>query len=183
MRDLEGLRFEWTRREFFEKPTIAIRHGLPERGLLAVMPPIGGSNYDTSPIDQRAADAQRDDGYGDAPAAKWEKAGFPGRARIAETNTELEWPTGLHEALVEIAAETGEPLFHYFCETSGGAPDFEAAFVASPGWPIAVLTKRDDEDPRDPLVDALVFLGLGLPSGFFAPHERSFDWARYFDKR
>ena len=178
VRDLDGIRFQWAREEF-EKKTSTIRHGLPPRGLLAVMPPAGGSNYDHPGLDQRAAHAQRDDDYGDAPATKWEKAGFAGRGRIAETRTELEWPTGLHDTLVAIAAETGEPLFHYFCETSGGPPDFEAAFVASPGWPISVLAKRDDDDPRDPLVDALVFLGLELPSGFFAPHERSFDWSRY----
>lgn len=178
VRDLEGLRFQWARDEFFRKQTSEIRHGLPTRGLLAVMPPFGGSNYDPVHIDQRAAKVQRDEQYGDAPALRWEQAGFYGRARIAETGTELEWPTGLHHALVEIAAETGEPLLHYFCETSGGPPDFEAAFVASPGRPISVLAKGDDGEPHA-LVDALMFLGLELPSGFFAPHERSFDWSRY----
>src|ERR1043165_3708806 len=109
VRDLEGIRFQWAREQFFEKTTSEIRHGLPAGGLRAVMPPTPQTNYDdNTPLDQRAARAQRDEQYGDDPANKWERLGFPGRARIPELRTELEWPTGLHDALLEIANQTGD---------------------------------------------------------------------------
>lgn len=166
VRDLEGIRFSWSREQFFGDSPGEIRHDLPERGLLAVMPPIIRTSYDKEFVASRASRAQFDDGYGDDPATKWENAGLRGRDRV----NGLEWPTGLHRTMTEIARATGETVVHYFCETSGGPPDVEVAFIASPE--IAVVD-------REPLVVALAALGLELPTGYFALHETSFDWSRY----
>src|SRR6188768_211081 len=117
VRDLDGICSEWTRKEFFEKKTSEIRHGLPPDGLLAVMPPLRQTSYSKNWVMTRAAQAQQDDGYGDHPADKWERLGFPGRGRIPEASPYVDWPTGLHQVLAEIANETGERLFHYYCLT------------------------------------------------------------------
>ncbi len=175
VRDLFGIRFEWVRERFFGANRGDICHGLPARGLLAVMPPITRSNYGSA-LEQRANVAQFEDDYGDDPATKWEKAGFAGRARIQELGGH-QWPTGLHLALTEVARATGETLVHYFCETSGGPPDIEAAVIVAPDVPLTLIGHEDGK--RDPLVEALTYLGLVLPTGFFALHESSFDWSRY----
>ncbi len=177
VRDLFGIRFEWVRERFFGTTRGDICHGLPARGLLAVMPPFGRSNYDDrTDWTARANVAQYEDAYGDHPATKWETAGFAGRRSIPELGGH-EWPTGLHEALSKIARTTGETSIHYFCETSGGPPDIEAAMVVAPEGPS--LFARNEDPDHDPLVQALTHLGLVLPTGFFALHEGSFDWSRY----
>lgn len=176
VRDLSGIRFEWVRQRFFGATRGDICHGLPARGLLSVMPPISRSSYDVAFQPQRAHTAQVDDDYGDHPATKWERAGLPGREPIAALGGH-EWPTGLHRVMSEIASATGETLVHYFCESSGGPPDYEAAVVVVPDAPVVLIEHGGGR--RDPLIEALAYLDLVLPTGFFAPHEASFDWSRY----
>lgn len=132
------------------------------------MPPITRSNYDVEFPPQRAHSAAQVEDWGEGYAAKW-------GMEVGEIDgLERAWPVGLHRELSAIADATDCALFHYACETSGGPPDLEVAFVAQPNTPIATYT--GDDLLQRALLDVL---GLELPTEFFALHESSFDWSRY----
>jgi len=129
------------------------------------------------------------------PAEKWVWAGFPSTQTCCASgpdNQEVLWPAALFEALGSLAEDLGVPLVYYYCATWGGDVEAEVAWVFERGRERVLFHDKTDGQcvcregessqtvQRGVLQEALGALGLDLPTGFFALHQGSFDWSRYW---
>ena len=73
--------------------------------------------------------------------------------------------------------EHSVPITYYSACTFGGDVEWERA------WVFAEVERRYEHDAEtsfgDVLRKALIDHGVSLPSAYFAPHSRSFDWERF----
>ncbi|MEZ4453705.1 MAG: ankyrin repeat domain-containing protein [Nannocystaceae bacterium] len=95
-------------------------------------------------------------------------------------------------ALKDMSIQTGSPIVLYRGEMWGGDIDLEAAWV--PGWAsaepdrvlwhaeggafVATASSRPTPLGRDVPRAALEYLRVRLPSAYFLPHTRGFEWSR-----
>jgi len=176
----------------WHKPEVA--HGFPKAGLLVIQPVCGADpdEYKTS--------------WYREPILDWHS--FSERSSLAleidpmrvseecSIDAEALPPRALLGHLKYLARETRTPFVFYSCAMWGGDVEAEYAWVFgesdvalvslspnSPGGPRPVAIVTPSEPTRivtgDTLVLALAHLSLELPTPFFAPHTRSFPWARY----
>ncbi|MCB9704640.1 MAG: ankyrin repeat domain-containing protein [Myxococcales bacterium] len=122
--------------------------------------------------------------------------GFPPRELLAERGVPAHaWPPRpCLAALKGLSHELRSPIIFYACDMWGGDLDLEAAWI--PGWAPGEVDRVLFLDPkervayaavggsltplrRDVLIAALEYLRLQLPSPFFLPHTRAFEWERY----
>jgi hypothetical protein len=90
--------------------------------------------------------------------------------------------------LADLHARTGEPVMYYLCRTWGGEREGEAAWVfaerevfygdRNPDETVAIGRDGRRVVRDDVLRLALAHHGLHLPTSWFAPHTRGFDWER-----
>jgi hypothetical protein len=201
VRDLEGIRFEPTRRCFLSPDATEderiIRHGLPAGGLLAISPHLYRSGYDESDPPSPEFAARFYDGddrpwLGDSPAEKWATIGF-------DAEIELLFPTGREPAyfpirllklLKSVSRATATPIVYYWSTMWGGRIEDEVGWVFD--QTDHVYEYVDDQTTvdytfggrqtitnRTPLQLLMSRLGLHLPTHFFALHT-AFDWERYW---
>ena len=195
--DFKGIRSEWTRAQFADDGEI--RHSLPPGGLLAIWPPAHmsqpGPTPDAELLEQPAYADNHPDSIDRDPATKWVDAGFTGTdtyGAFGSHSAEVRWPAELFETLAGMADDLGVPFAYYYCATWGGRAEAEVSWLFERGrrrlWfhdrtEGECMCREDSRQhvvPREVLQEALGGLALALPTGFFAPHERSFDWARYW---
>jgi hypothetical protein len=175
--DLDGISDHERKLVFSEVPTeySHMRHGLPNGGLLAIVPDV-------------------DTGYYGEPDRR--------RKRVALTNdygTIKELPEvlnlnishfNLFYSLKQLHDQTGVPIMYYQCAIWGGAPDDELAVVFDNGMfvyryntetkkNVQVIDNQDFEIQTSVLQKGLEHLGLSLPTQYFALHTSPFDWGRY----
>lgn len=174
--------------------TPEVVHGLPEGGLVVIRP-VCDITPDESPAD-----------WYNEPLLDW--CTFPervsptleiDRGRVAEDcglNIDCLPPPAFLAQLKEFAARTQSTFLFYSCFMWGGDIEIEYAWVFgatenvlvslpsdSPGEyrPLAKLNRSNSvrSETGDVLVCALKHLSLELPTPYFAPHTRSFPWAKY----
>ena len=189
---LEGARFDWTRRLLLSdsppEDVKHMRHGLPEHGLLAIWLDLSSSGYDNT----------------DPPSLEFRETFYeqkrPWPIRSTLDSTPVLIPPNvtlgndcllLLNFLRSVAAETDSPIVYYSAATWGGSTDSEIGWAFDSGD--HVYQYIDDNtvhhhtakgqttvNDRDALQMLMAHVGLDLPTGFFALHEGSFDWKRYW---
>jgi hypothetical protein len=206
--NLEGIRFKWVRDRFFSdvppENERRIRHGLPERGLLVVSPDLCGSGYDMK--DPPSAEfselvLSRHTVRGThGPSDKWPELFSRSDAAVLSP-VECEpsyYPFHLLRYLKSVSQETKSPIVYYWCAMWGGAVDEEVGWVfdetdhvyqyVDDDTMLDITAKGERTETELNCLQMLMsHVGLHLPTGFFALHEGSFHWERYwlgdFEKR
>jgi hypothetical protein len=157
-----------------------IQHGLPPEGLLIIRPVYGASSHEA--------------GWYEIPVLDWaELALHDAHAdllidqRVTQdlsqyVDNDSVPPLALRKALTSLALTVDETVIYYGCGMWGGDIDYEYCLVYQPEEQLFV-TKPDLPPDRsggeDSLRLGLTRLGLSLPTGYFAPHARSFPWKAY----
>jgi hypothetical protein len=191
---LDGARFEWARRLLLSDspPDDAkhMRHGLPEEGLLVIWLYLTSSGYDNFDPPTREFRETFHDNQRPWPIVS--NVELPPALLPPDTTTEES--RRLLGFLRSVALETRSPIVYYHGATWGGAVDFEI------GWAFDVddhVYQYVDDDTvlhhtsagqtavqgKTVVQLLMAHLGLRLPTGFFALHEGSFDWKRYWLQR
>jgi hypothetical protein len=176
--DLKGIRSDFSKNVIFsDVPTEHShkRHGLPNGGLLAIVPDID-TNYFGRRVDETKMTPVTND-YGDI-----KKLSKALELNISHYN--------LFFRLKQLNEKTGVPIMYYQSATWGGMVDDELSVVFDGGifvywhnWSIKKVyqLKRDFafEIETSVLQKGLQHIGLSLPTHYFALHESPFDWNRY----
>lgn len=165
-------------------PRRSLQHDLPPGGLLAVPDVLPPDDRHRAIVPWDALFAATGPALRFSPPALLKERGLDPHA----------WPPPpALRYLKDLAQRSGAPLSFYRCEMWGGDVEFEAAWI--PGWapgepdrvifhlgePGRVATaigSRVTLEEGDPLRRTLEFHRLRLPSPYFAPHTRAFDWER-----
>lgn len=165
-------------------PRRSLQHDLPPGGLLAVPDVL-------APDDRNRALVPWDALFGAAgPPLR-----FSAPALLKERGLDPRvWPPPpALRYLKDLAQRAGAPLSLFRAETWGGDVEFEAAWipgwapgepdrvifhVGEPGRVASAVGSRVTVEEGDPLRRTLEFHRLRLPSPYFAPHTREFDWER-----
>ncbi|MEM9478729.1 MAG: hypothetical protein AAGA58_03605 [Verrucomicrobiota bacterium] len=195
--DLEGIRFQWVRDRFFtDDPPTEIRHGVPEGGLLAVSPHLYSNGYsvkDPPPKEFCELFFEGRPSHGHPPSEKWSSispADSPD-VLLPPDFDESYYPLSLQRFLKSVALKTGTPVTYYWSSMWGGdveeeigwafdSSDHVYQFVDNESALVHSADGQRTEKDRGVLQMLLAHLGLDLPTGFFALHEGSFDWKRYW---
>ena len=150
------------------------RHGLPEGGLLVIRPVCcakdrcaqwhGDTVLDTALLPLMPEMA---------PLLQADIA-----TPLADQLSEASLPTqSLRSTLAALALQLQEPVVYYACGMWGGDVDFEYCLTYEPQESLFARDVSERGHGTERALDvALMKLGLKLPSAFFAPHTRSFDW-------
>lgn len=153
------------------------RHGLPAEGLLIVRPVCnsqshGGRWYGEPVLDTALFSALED-------AQMLLNPQIP-ELLSADLHESALPPGPLRTRLAALARQLNEPLAYYSCSMWGGDIDHEFCLLYEPQESLLMtdVAERDHGAERA-LVQGLQKLGLVLPTAFFAPHTRSFDWAAH----
>ena len=168
-----------------------IIHGVPDGGLLSVRP---FSNGDM--------DYYVNQWYGES-SQNWSKYKNFGEAEpplrippeVLGVDDDTLPPPGFLRYLRHLSKAYDTPLFYYQCFMWGGSTETEFAFVYFGDdeylYSLAGFDEENEHleirhnspEPKtedgDDLVHALRHIGLELPTPYFAPHSRSFDWGSY----
>jgi hypothetical protein len=181
--DLQGITSEFERNWMLSDvphPNSHMRHGLPESGLLATHSTIYRNIRDNTFIYTEKL-----------PGTKSKHKtieGLPSKLKFYKKQITL------FSRLMSLNAKTKVPIMYYQCDMWGGLIDEEFAIVfngeVSVYWrdnsrerTFLIRDEGDVEFETTPLQKGLEYLGLTLPSHYFALHSRNFDWARYWVKR
>jgi hypothetical protein len=189
---LDGARFEWTRQLLLSEspPPDAkhMRHGLPKDGLLVIWLHLTSSGYDNRDPPSLVFGETFYEQRGPWPIVSQLKS--PDVLLPPDTNPTDECHR-LLRFLRSVATETNSPIVYYSAATWGGAIDSEI------GWAFDavdhVYQYIDDNivlhhtaagqtavHDRTALQMLMAHVGLELPTRFFALHQGSFDWKRYW---
>lgn len=153
------------------------RHGLPQGGLLVIRPVCAAA----------------------AQGAQWHEEAIldtvslplnPGTLHclqadiatlLADQVPETSLPSvHLRSMLATLAKQLHETVVYYACGMWGGDLDFEYCLSYEPQETLfATDVCGHGHHTQRALHQALKSIGLTLPSAFFAPHTRSFDWAAH----
>lgn len=102
------------------------------------------------------------------------------RTQLAEYLDGEEMPSpAFRNFLAGLANQTESTVLYYACSMWGGDIDSEYCLSYSPSEKL-MATSSDLEDrpgSDNSLRDGLLAIGIQAPSGFFAPHTRSFPWS------
>ena len=153
------------------------RHDLPEGGLLVIRPVCSaqeqGAQWHDSAILDTASLPPRPEM---TPLLQADIA-----TPLADQLSEASLPAlSLRGTLAALAQQLQEPVVYYACGMWGGDVDFEYCLIYEPQESLFVRDVSERGHDTERALDmALAKLGLTLPSGFFAPHTRSFDWAAH----
>lgn len=167
-----------------------IKHGLPPGGLLAIQP--------VGPSEGHAFES-----WYQEPFFNWTQVPQT-TTRTDGLSSNLLDPTGEEQSrhvpakfldyLAHQSRRRNVPIFYYHCSTWGGDVEEEFAWVFDSGKEIVYEHVPGKAQPRvakhihgqpmitadgDVLRSALSHIGLQLPTSYFAPHTRSFDWASH----
>lgn len=179
--NLEGIRSTWTR-EFMlddisqDDERLEMRHTLPQGGLLAIEPHLYKTGYDND-YDGDFWELYQESGD------KWDfrkRDNTPQPLDLIESssldlnNNQLQ----LFAYLDDLSKKYKTPFVYYHCYMWGGSIDVEFSVVFNKGE--IHVYDYSEETEVSILPQALQHLGLHLPTFFFALHEGSFDWKRYF---
>ena len=153
------------------------RHGLPAEGLLVVRPVCnaqshGGRWYDEPVLDTALFRAPED-------AQALLNPQIPELLSVDLHESAL--PTKpLRSQLAVLARQLNEPVVYYSCSMWGGDIDHEFCLLYEPHESLLMTDVSErGHGAKRALVQGLQKLGLALPTPFFAPHTRSFDWAAH----
>ena len=197
---LEGIRFQWVRDRFLSEDLPeserAIRHGLPEGGLLAVSPHLVSSGYsrkDPPPIEFAELFFENRPSSTSTPIEKWEQIETNVNADIIlPDGLDLsQYPIQLLRFLKSVAIETASPIAYYYSFMWGGAVEKEIGWAFDENDHVYQFVDDDKvidytvggkriETDRGALQMLMAHVDVQLPSSFFALHEGSFDWKRYW---
>lgn len=153
------------------------RHGLPPEGLLVIRPACdaqshGGRWYDEPVLDAALLSAPEDTQALLSPQIP--------ELLSADLHESALPPHPLRNHLAALARQLNEPVVYYSCSMWGGDIDHEYCLLYEPQESL-LLTNASERGhgAERALVQGLQKLGLALPTPFFAPHTRSFDWAAH----
>lgn len=187
--DLEGIRSEWTR-DFMlndKAENSHLKHGLPKEGIVTLMPDLRRNLFNNS-------DKQFLEIFKYSRNEKWKFLESEQRVPL-----DVKIPFELIDAQIMLLDHLNflhqkyqAPILYYFSETWGGSTEVEFAFVFDHKTHIYfhdvdleknfVIVEDVTETSRSVLENSFQYLGLNLPSPFFALHETSFDWKQYWIK-
>jgi hypothetical protein len=159
----------------WHRPDIA--HGLPNGGLIFIQPVCDTSSHGASwhdlPILDWASLQPNDDFDGSLDAAATGKlSDYLGDASQP--------PMALRLFLTQLAKKLSQPVMYYACGMWGGDIDYEYCLVYSPNEVLFCTHLEDDQLAKvDALCKGLSEIGLQLPTSYFAPHTRGFEWDRH----
>ena len=184
--DLEGIRSDWTR-EFMlsnkKNENSSLKHALPDSGLLAILPKMYLTGYDSDVSDFWVE-------YSSYKEDKWS---FMESFSFEPYKTDLEFSLNQKRLLTFLEflnKKFNVPLLYYYCEMWGGDIDKEHAIVfndiiksyafdAENETDVEITSSGKNKLVSTVLQTAFQHLSLNLPTWFFALHESSFDWKRY----
>jgi hypothetical protein len=190
--DLEGIRFEAIRKFMLsdeENEYSFQKHSLPKGGLLVIKPKLYISGYDKG--------YETDEfwmKYKKYPSDKWDFINALSSDKM-EVDLELtENQSKLLAFLKSLNVKFGTPILYYYSVMWGGDIEEEYAIVFDKG---VRIYKYDRENNRNielkgkektelkstVLQTSFKYLGLKLPTSFFALHAGSFDWKKYHLKK
>ena len=183
----KGIRSEWTKEIFFENEhheRRAIKHDLPERGLLVINPSMYRTSYDNK-------DRTFYETYQRYAETKWSFLEELTLVPVAlSLNLTLE-QCKLFAFLHMLNQKFKQPFVYYKCEMWGGDIDEEIAVVFDGEMSVyyfdemngvykqMIGTEIKELEETTALQQGLKEIGLQLPTRFFALHETSFDWYPY----
>ncbi|WP_168567269.1 hypothetical protein [Crateriforma spongiae] len=198
--NLEGIRFQWVRDRFLSddlpESERTIRHDLPEGGLLAISPHLVASGYsrkDPPPIEFAELFFENRPSSTSTPIAKWDQV---------ETHVDVDillpddldvsqYPIQLLRFLKSVSVKTASPIVYYYSFMWGGSVEIEIGWAFDETDHVYQLVdegkvidytygdKRIETD-RSALQMLMAHVDVQLPTSFFALHEGSFDWKRYW---
>ncbi|MDR2298275.1 MAG: hypothetical protein LBE30_08020 [Comamonas sp.] len=153
------------------------RHGLPQGGLLVIRPVCsaaaqGAQWHEEAILDTTSLPLNPD-------TLHCLQADIATLLADQVPETSLPAPH-LRSMLAALAEQLHETVVYYACGMWGGDLDFEYCLSYEPQETLWVtdVAERGPHEKRA-LYQALMNIGLMLPSAFFAPHTRSFDWAAH----
>ena len=156
------------------------QHGLPEGGLLVIRPVCAaqaqGAQWHDDPILDTCTLPPLPDSPDVADLLLADIA-----TPLADQLNEASIPDmALRTTLAALARQLNEPVVYYACGMWGGDLDFEYCLCYEPQESLFARDVSERGHGTERALDiALIKLGLTLPSAFFAPHTRSFDWAAH----
>lgn len=185
VKDLDGIRSEWTIKMMNSGDNR--RHHLPQDGILVIAPHIYSTGYDKDRDTDSFWTEMADNG-----SEKWSEidAKFDNSIVLPGNLSFTKSQINLFGLLQTVSKQTNVPFCYYKCEMWGGDIDEEysivfnesiSIFVNDIGSERTVEFKGDivKEIDKTPLQLGLDFIGLTLPTWFFALHEGSFNWKPY----
>lgn len=156
-----------------------IRHTLPTEGLLFIRPvgdfsPSSSNWYRTRTLDWTTLPAASESAsYLDQQVT---------RQLSSDLGNDLMPPPSFRSAVASLASMAQQVVIYYSCFMWGGDIEYEYCLVYEPTESL-FITKSDllpeGSGHEDSLRAGLGRLGLMLPTGYFAPHARSFEWEAY----
>lgn len=179
--NMEGIRSTWTREFMLDNLGIddgrqEMKHTLPPDGLLVIEPHLYQTGYDNDYDGNFWELYQESDD-------KWnfrkEESASPSLSSKVSVDQDLnDNQIHLFAYLESLSEKYNIPFVYYYCDMWGGAIDVEFAVVFDKGE--VHVYEYSEQIDNSILPQAMLHLGLHLPSFFFALHEGSFDWKRYF---
>ncbi len=158
------------------------RHTLSTNGLLAISPVTAPDSHSLS--------------WYDMPILDWttvERTQSPSSIALIEelgdVSLETLPPLSFRCFLRDLATACDQPVLYYSCSMWGGSIEqeyclayasTESLFITSPDemlQPEVTVDKRYEVESA--LQSGLSVIGLDIPTGFFAPHTRSFPWKNH----
>jgi hypothetical protein len=154
------------------------RHTLPAEGLLVIRP-IRSGNEEAHAL-----------GWYEETALDWNVVSGGGALPDPTVSQLLREhlgedcpPTTFRQALRSMALELGQPVLYYSCAMWGGDIEQQYCLMYTPadGAEAAAIYRNPDGEGSmaDALVAGLAHLGIAASTGYFALHERGFDWQRH----
>ncbi|RGE39736.1 hypothetical protein DZC30_21495 [Comamonas testosteroni] len=153
------------------------RHGLPAEGLLVVRPVCNAQSHGGRWYGEPVLDAAQLSAATDAQALL--NPQIPEQLAADVYDSALPC-AALRASLATLAQRLNEPVVYYSCSMWGGDIDHEFCLLYEPQESLLMtdVAERGHGAERA-LGQGLQKLGLALPTAFFAPHTRSFDWAAH----
>ena len=198
--NLEGIRFKWVRDRFFSddlpEDERTIRHGLPDDGLLVVSPHLYSNGYavkEPPPLEFSELFFENRPSSTSSPFEKWTQLTTDAAAEILlpDDLDQSRYPIRLLRFLKSVATETASPVAYYYSFMWGGDVEEEIGWAFDETDHVYQFKDtnttidhssegQEIETERSALQMLMAHVGLDLPTGFFALHEGSFDWKRYW---
>jgi hypothetical protein len=89
-------------------------------------------------------------------------------------------PVALRQFLAQLATQLLQPVLYYGCGMWGGHIESEYCLVYSPREALFCTNPEDRQFAKvDALCKGLSEIGLHLPTSYFAPHTRGFEWSEH----
>jgi hypothetical protein len=166
------------------------RHGLPAGGLIVVRELCFADTHNESNDWWHGEDAI----LWDAEPGSWPVI-LPSLLSADSKNERLEEivPVGFLQSIKEISVEVGSTLTYYHHAMWGGDTEYEFAWIFGTEdratkfldyeKVMQIRIGNPPESMRGSVLKSVMSqLGVSIPTGYFAPHARRFNWHRYRHK-